>query len=299
MFGYIRPCREELKVRELEAYQAVYCGLCRVMGRRCGFTARMLLNYDFTFLAMLLSPPASRPDTGMCRCPAKLFLRKKCACVPGPWLETAADESVILSYWKLRDSVEDGGFWERIGSGALMLLLRRGYRRAANARPAFDREVRQQLEALRRMERERIPSLDRTADTFARILQAAASKTEDQAENRALEQLLYHVGRWIYLVDAWDDLQDDAAAGRYNPIQARFSGREEEAREYLRTTLLHSRNLALSAFALLKRGCWEPILGNILYHGMPMVEELVFRGCWKQMKRKAILGIGAGGIRQG
>lgn len=298
MFGYIRPCREELKVRELEDYQAVYCGLCQVMGKRCGFTARMLLNYDFTFLAMLLSQPESRPSTCMCRCPAKLFLRKKCSCVSSPWLEAAADESVILSYWKVRDSIEDGGFWERLGARILSLLLRRGYRRAAVARPEFEREVRFQLEKLHQLEEERTPSLDRTADTFARILQAAAPKTGDETENRALEQLLYHVGRWIYLVDAWDDLQEDVAAGRYNPIHARFGGREEEERDYLRTTLLHSRNLALSAFALLKRGCWEPVLGNILCVGMPMVEELVFRGCWKQMKRQAILGVGAGGARK-
>ena len=81
-------------------------------------------------------------------------------------------------------------------------------------------------------------------------------------------------------------------------IHARFGGREGEEQDYLRTTLLHSRNLALSAFALLKRGCWEPVLGNILCVGMPMVEELVFRGCWRQMKRQAILGVGAGRARQ-
>ena len=157
MFGYIRPCREELKVRELEDYQAMYCGLCQVMGKRCGFTARMLLNYDFTFLAMLLSPPDPRPSTCMRRCPAKLFLRKKCACASGPWLEAAADESVILSYWKVQDSMEDGGFWERLGARVLSLLLRRGYRRAAAARPEFDREVRLQLETLHRLEEERAP----------------------------------------------------------------------------------------------------------------------------------------------
>ena len=48
----------------------------------------------------------------------------------------------------------------------------------------------------------------------------------------------------------------------------------------------------------MKRGCWEPVLGNILCLGMPMVEDLVFRGCWKQMKRQTILGVGAGGARK-
>ena len=28
MFGYVRPNRDELKVRELRDYEALYCGLC-------------------------------------------------------------------------------------------------------------------------------------------------------------------------------------------------------------------------------------------------------------------------------
>ena len=122
------------------------------------------------------------------------------------------------------------------------------------------------------------------------ILQAAAPSTGDAAENRARGQLLYHVGRWIYLTDAWDDLEEDACAGRYNPISARFEGIEEEqARQAMRATLRHSLNLAASAGNLMPLGVYTPVVENILYLGLPMVEELVFTGRWrearKQMKR--------------
>lgn len=263
----------------------MYCGLCAAMGKRHGFTARMLLNYDFVFLAMLLAPKEDRPSTVLCRCPARLGLRKKCACARSVGLEVAADESVILSYWKLRDNVTDSGFWKGLGARVLTLLLRRGYRRAAARRPEFDQEVRACLEELRQLEQEGCPSLDRTADTFARLLRAAAIPSGDLGRDRALGELLYHVGRWIYLVDAWDDMAEDVSAGRYNPIHARFGSGEEGEREYLRTTLRHSLNLSRAAFALADFGCWSGTIENILYLGLPAVEELVFRGEWGKVKK--------------
>jgi hypothetical protein len=285
MFGYVRPYREELKVRELESYQAMYCGLCAAMGKRHGMTARMLLNYDFVFLAMLLAPWEDWPATAMCRCPARLGLGKKCACAPSEGLAAAADQSVILSYWKLRDTVMDSGFWKGLGARALSALLRRGYRKAAACRPEFDDRVRSCLDELHQLEEQNSPLLDRTADTFARILQSAAISSGDERRDRALGQLLYHVGRWIYLVDAWDDLKNDLADGSYNPIHARFAGRETQERDYLRTTLRHSLNLARSALPLLHLGCWGGTVENILHLGLPAVEELVFRDEWEHVKR--------------
>ena len=282
MFGYVRPNRDELKVRQLRDYEALYCGLCSSLGRRHGFFARFFLNYDFTFLAMLLD--GGRPETERRRCPARLWCRKKTCAIAGG-VDAAADAGTILSYWKLRDTVADGTFWARTAARLLSVLLRRGYRRAAGHRPEFDRTVRDCLEELQALERENCPSLDRTADTFARLLAGAAPASGDAARDRALEQLLYHLGRWIYLVDAWDDLADDRRTGSYNPISARFGGETEANRDYLRTTLRHSLNLARSAAALLELGHWRETVENILFLGLPMVEELVFTGRWKAVNQ--------------
>ena len=281
MFGYIRPYRDELKVRQLRDYEALYCGLCRSQGKRHGFLARMFLSYDFAFLAMLLD--GEKPAAERCRCPARLWCRKK-PCIGGPGVDAAADAGTILAYWKLRDTVADGPFWKRTGARLLSWLLQPGYRRAARRRPDFDRAVREDLEQLQALEREGCPSLDRTADTFARLLAAAAPAEGEEPRRRALEQLLYHVGRWIYLVDAWDDLAEDRRSGSYNPIAARFPGAEEANRDYLRVTLRHSLNLARSAMALLELGHWQGTVENILYLGLPAVEELVFTGRWKAVK---------------
>ena len=282
MFGYVRPNRDELKVRQLRDYEALYCGLCSSLGRRHGFFARFFLNYDFTFLAMLLD--GGRPETERRRCPARLWCRKKTCAIAGG-VDAAADAGTILSYWKLRDTVADGTFWARTAARLLSVLLRRGYRRAAGHRPEFDRTVRDCLEELQGLEREECPSLDRTGATLARLLAGAAPASGDAARDRALGQLLYHVGRWIYLVDAWDDLADDRRTGSYNPISARFGGETEANRDYLRTTLRHSLNLARSAAALLELGHWRETVENILFLGLPMVEELVFTGRWKAVNQ--------------
>lgn len=279
MFGYVRPNRDELKVWEERAYLAAYCGVCGAMGRRHGFVARMFLSYDFAFLALLLSPPMGQPVYERCRCPARLWCRKK-RCLVNPGLDTAADESTILSYWKLRDTVVDGKFCARTFARLLSLLLRRGYRKAAAFRPAFDRKVRACLSELRDLETECCPSLDRPADAFARILRSAAPQSGDEIRDRATGELLYHVGRWIYLVDAWDDLEDDKKSGSYNPISTRFPAAELENKDYLRTTLRHSRNLTAAALGLLDLGCWGGVVGNIIYLGLPQAEELVFSGRW-------------------
>lgn len=285
MFGYVRPNRDELKVRELRDYEALYCGLCHTLGKRHGFFARLFLNYDFTFLAMVLDRGAGRTALERRRCPARLWCGKK-LCADSDGLAAAADAGTVLAYWKLRDTVRDGGFWERLAARGLSALLRPAYRKAAALRPEYARTVQACLEELHVLEDAQSPSLDRTADAFARILQAAAPASGDNARDRALEQVLYHLGRWIYLVDAWDDLEEDRRGGTYNPIAARFSGEAEANRAYVRTTLGHSLNLARSAWALLEPGAWRAQVENVLYLGLPLVEELVFTGRWKAVKKR-------------
>ena len=285
MFGYVLPLRGELKVRELEAYQGLYCGLCHTLGRRYGFFARWLLNYDFTFLAMVLAPASDRPELRRRRCVA-CPLRGKRVCTPRESLALAADESLVLTYWKLRDAVEDSSFLRGLPARFLALFFRPAYRKAEGRCPGFARQTAACLGELRALESQGIASMDRAADTFARILRAAAPITGDPVRDRAAEQLLYHVGRWIYLLDAWDDLEEDRRLGGYNPYAARFPDGPEAHREEVRLTLRHSLNLAVSACNLTDFGPWNGLIWNILCLGLPMVEEAVFTGQWRQLKKK-------------
>lgn len=284
MFGYVRPAMNLLSDEEKALYQSAYCGLCHAMGERHGFFSRFTLNYDFTFLAILFydgEPGGER----CCRCPAHP-LRKKRKCICGGGLDAAADASMILTWQKLRDDVRDRSFLRGLPARFLCRFFAGAYHRAAEAMPGFARRVEENLERLHQMEVQRSRELDRAADAFAGILMAAAPECPDESRQRVLEQLLYHIGRWIYLADGWDDLEEDRKAGRYNPVEVRFDGALEENREYLATSMTHSLKLAISAANLAQFGRWNAIVENTLYQGLPAVQSAVLSGRWAEVKKQ-------------
>lgn len=276
MFGYVRPLEGELKVWQLEAYKGVYCGLCHGLNRQCGFAARFVLSYDFVFLAMLLDEGQEPCAAVKRRCVAHPFAKRKCVECQGDAMKLAAEETVILTYYKLLDDFADEGLGKRLAARLAALALRPAYRRAAKKRGEFDRQVKQWLGELSQLERAASEKLDQVADAFARILRAAAPETADGKRGRVLAQLLYHLGRWIYLIDAADDAGEDRAQGRYNAAAARFGG--EIDREGMKVTLDNSLAMMQSAFQLLEPNRWSGILENILYLGLPAVQKQVLDG---------------------
>ena len=123
MFGYVRAATSVLSPEDARRYQGVYCGLCRTLGERYGRRVQMILNYDFVFLAMLLAQPGPESDFPLCTCPAKPWKKKACWTV-NPALEAAADASVILTWWKLQDSIRDGDWKERAAGKTACLALK-------------------------------------------------------------------------------------------------------------------------------------------------------------------------------
>jgi len=257
MFGYVRPSLQRLDRQEQARFRAVYCGLCRTLGERYGQAARFILNYDFAFLAILLwEGPV--PEAVSRHCIAHPLTQREY--IPGgEALELAADCSVILAWWQLQDAIADERGLHRLKYVAGARVLDGAYARAAAMRPAFDASVREHLADLRELEERRCDSIDRAADSFACLLRDIGREVRDPVKSRILEQLLYHLGRWIYLVDAADDLAEDHASGSYNPLIYRFSLAEgkltEEARGALVLSLDHSIRLMAAAFELGTSAC--------------------------------------------
>ena len=251
MFGYVRPALDRLGQEQKDAYQSAYCGLCHALGRRHGWLARMTLQYDFTFLAIVLAAGEGEDRLCCLRCPIHPCRRPR-PCLTCSRLDAAADQSMILTWHKLSDDVDDHGFFTGLPFRFVRRLFRQAYRRAADAQPGFDAQTREGLARLRELEASTSPQLDRAADAFAQILACAAQTVPGEGKRRALAQLLYHLGRWIYLMDAWDDLDDDRRKGRYNALDARFEGDARDNRDYLETTATHSLRLAGSAAELLE-----------------------------------------------
>ncbi len=287
MYGYVRPLKSELKVKEYEAFKSVYCGLCHCLRERYGLAARFVVNFDFTYMAMLLSE-ADKPCVRYRRCMASPF-RKKCCHCQDEALESAAAYSVILAWYKLRDSVRDEGGWKKLRSRTCMLFLRRAYHRAAANAPSFDGCVRAELDRLSTLETAGSDSLDAAADCFASILRAAAGEDDGSPRTRILSQIFYHTGRIVYILDAADDLPADVSQQNFNPLVTRFGIEDGKLTDTvvreLDQTLCLSEKALETAFELLPENPWTSILRNIIYEGLPWVKALVLQGKWREIRK--------------
>lgn len=287
MFGYVRPPLQDLPREEAERFRHAYCGLCHTLGQRYGLAARFILNYDFTFLAILLSDPTAG-ETGQARCPMSPVHGRSYR-LPDDALSLAADESVILAYWQLRDGASDHDWIHGLKYRSVSKVLEPAYRKAAALRPDFDAGTRRQLTALAELEQEQCPSMDRAADAFAALLALAADEVDDPIRRRVLGQLLYHLGRWVYLVDAADDLKKDAVSGNYNPVALRFDLEQgawtAESRREFAKSLDHSIHMMTTAFELWDFGVWTPLLESTLYTSLFRVGRSVLDGTFKAVRR--------------
>lgn len=280
MFGYVLPAKDRLSEDERQRFRAVYCGLCHTLGKRYGFVARFTLNYDFTLLAILLSD-AQGGESRCCRCAAHPC--RGCAALDEtPALVRAADKSLILAWWQLQDHIADHGFFKGLKYRLAALLLRRPCRRARRADPVFDAVVREKLGELAEAERTHCASIDRAAEPFAALLSAIADEETDARRARVLQQIFYHLGRWIYLVDAADDFEEDARTRDYNPLRFRYGTQTlgEEEKLALSQTLDASVRAMSAAYALWDFGVWTPILDSIFYDSLYRIGSAVLRGTY-------------------
>lgn len=281
MFGYVRPRLDLLEPEDRARYEAAYCGLCRALGKGYGFSARFLVNYDMSFLYLLRQAGSPAPVRRPCWCPAKVCGKKPCTQDPEGY-ETVAACTVILCVEKLRDNIQDSGFFRGLPYRLLKQLYGRAYRRAAARLPDFAALARGQLARLRELELAQSPSIDATADAFAQIV-AGCGAGEDKPElRRPMEQVLYHTGRFLYLADALDDLAEDCRRGSYNPLRFRFQPEDGKLSqpdlEYLGQLTDSSVNLAGAALSLLPQGVNTGLLENIIYLGFPAVFHAVRAG---------------------
>lgn len=287
MFGYVLPAADSMSAAAKEQFQGAYCGLCHTLGRHYGWAGRMILNYDMAFLAMLLS----EGDGALCtkKCALHPVKGRPCACRGGAAFDMAAHMSVVLTWWQLQDGIADYGFWGGVKYRLAALALRRAYKKARTLVPQFDAHTQAQLAKLAALEKEHCPSLDAPADAFADLLSGAAQQVEEGAHRRILQQLFYHLGRWIYLIDAADDLEKDAKSGSYNPLLYRFSLQEgtlpDAARRDLSVTLDASVRAMAAAFELWDFGAYNGVIESTVYHGLYAVGTSVLDGTFRPARR--------------
>ncbi len=281
MFGYIRTDTPELRVRENEYYRAVYCGLCRAQGKCTGQCSRMTLSYDAVFLALLRMAIAKEdPEIKRGRCIAHPF-RKRAYVSHCESLDFCAYAYALLVYGKTADDIADEKGAKRL-KARLAKPFTRSMRKKALSKDykALDEEIARGLQALSEIEEQRQPSVDLPADRFGDILAAILSYGLEGDEEKILRNIGRHIGRWIYIVDAADDHEEDLKKARFNPFLCLY-GREaltEDQKQDIATALRLELLAAEPAFDLIdfeNTPTVEAILQNILYRGMPDVADRV------------------------
>ncbi len=290
MYGYVRPAKPELKIKEFERYRAVYCGLCHALKARFGFRARFCVNYDMTLPILL----AAETPVAICekRCAAHP-IRRRCIVGTSPAIDRAADFTMILAYQKMNDAVADSHGLKRLTARLGRWLLRRGYKKAAARETAFAANTAEQLARLTALEQtlteaDQSSALDRTADAFAAVTAEFSLLCPEHA--RIWHELFYHIGRYVYILDALDDAPEDFRKHRFNPLHLRYRMTAPELSAEQRTELVQTLELSLalaaSAFELLPANEHTPIAANILYLGLPASIRAVISGEHRKNKRK-------------
>ena len=277
MFGYLQIQKSELLVREYEAYKAVYCGLCKQMGKDYSFLARLSLSYDCTFYAMLLmslSRGCSGFDKGRC----KFNPLKRCSyahCENESYSKAAA-LSVISVYYKLIDDLEDSKFFKRLFVRLIKPFFSHWRKKAAERFPETESKVAEMMQAQREVEHGGSKSLDAAAHPTAQMLaDVLAEEGKNDAEIRILREFGYQVGRWIYLIDAADDYEDDNKSGCFNPF---LNIETDDMKTTVNNTLNQCLARAYDAFQLLDIIDFKGIFNNMLLYGFPSKQNSVIFG---------------------
>lgn len=221
MFGYIKPNIGELKVRDYELYKATYCGLCRTMGKCTGCMSKLTLSYDFAFFALLrMAMEKSKGEIKKRRCSIHP-LKKRPMLEINPAMEFSAKASVLLTKIKLKDNVNDTRGFSRFLAKTAGLVSVFFKRTDKNLLPLADK-IKACFDELLALERDECDLIDMVANTSGELIGHVASFGLDEDNARIAYEIGFHLGKWVYVIDACDDLEGDVKSGAYNVLKYAF-----------------------------------------------------------------------------
>ncbi len=270
MFGYITVNQPEMKFKEFDVYRSFYCGLCHSLKTRYGSIGRITLSYDMTFLAMLL--------TGLYETETKHLQTR---CLPHPikkhramineFSDYAADMNVFLSYEKCVDDWND----EKKYLGGIGTLMLKGKNR--KIRELYEKKMKfilDKLDKIHMVERINDLNIDLAAGYFGEIMGEIFAYRQDEWEED-LRKMGFYLGKFIYLMDAYEDIEDDISSGSYNPFKELYV--EETFEETVRKILTMMMAECCRAFERLPVVENIDIIRNILYSGVFAKYDIISR----------------------
>lgn len=261
MFGYVNINTPELKIKEYLTYRSYYCGLCQTLKKQNGAASRLTLSYDMTFLTILLTglyEPECRTYEKRCMVHP---LRKQTICV-NEVTKYAADMNLLLNYDKMLDDWQDE---RKISRFLYSLLIKRRAKKVMQKYPDKASFIQHTLQELSAVEEAGVQDFDTAAGLFGKITEEIFAYRRDEWE-ADLRYMGFYLGKFIYLMDAYEDLEDDIKKDCYNPF--RYQDKDEHFDENCRQMLMMMMAECARAFERLPIVKEVAILRNILYSGI-------------------------------
>ena len=261
MFGYIIINKAEMKFKEFDIYHAYYCGLCQSLLKRFGPLGQITLSFDMTFAAILLSS-LYEPQN----------VEKKCNCVAHPferhiyysneYIDYVADMNVLLTLYKCEDDWNDDRRADKACFGCTLRKLsckkRRQYREK-------EYKIKDLLAKISSLEKEECRDIDLISGLFGDIMSYIFVERIDEW-SETLGKLGYYLGKFIYILDAYDDAPRDIKKNKYNPFKEKYG--KEGFDDEIKMMLSMMMSECCKQFEMLPIIENTEILRNILYSGV-------------------------------
>lgn len=280
MLGYVKTYTPELKIIEDKYYKSAYCGLCHTLKKLTGQRSRMLLSYDFTYLVLVrLAAAKEKPEFEQNRCCVHPF-GKKLVMKSNNATEFAAYAGILLAYHKMCDDIADEKGKKRLKAYFARMFFKKAYKSAQEKFPGLDSLLSEKLLQLHEIETSKVASVDTPAGIFGELMATVFSYGLEGEASRLSAEIGYATGKWIYIIDAIDDFDDDLALKRYNPFVLLFEGAaiDREKKDDVEAALMRVLDRARNAIDLVDFGNRRDLgglIGNILNQGMPRMAKSI------------------------
>ena len=278
MFGYIMPDYHSLSEEERIVYRSYYCGLCHSLKNRYSQECRIALSNDMTFLAILLSS-LYEPDVSASRSRCVLHPVKPHTVFSSGIVDYAADMNLLLFYYKCMDQQKDGAC---ISGNMGEKVFRKKIQPILSRYPEKSMQVQKILDLIWENEKSEEPDLDLLCNLSGEMLGTCFVMKPDDFWSPQLFSVGQGLGRFIYLIDAWEDYDDDIKHQRFNPLCSLHQRSDYE--QFCRETLKMLVAEAVSHFELLPLEKNLSVLRNVLYSGV--WQRYAYR--WKQLYKKEV-----------
>lgn len=271
MFGYVVPDKMNMFMKDYYGYRAFYCGLCKSIGKRCSQLMRINTTYDMTFLNILAHAVTDvEIEMKMGKCVLNM-VQKKLIAQNDKLTEKIVDIGTILAHYKCVDDIlDDKSLSKRFIDKA---VIKRHYKKARKNYPELDKYISDKYLELAEAEKAKCSSIDRISHHFGEIMVRIGQTVFEDKYTPKLSNLLYNLGKWVYLADAIDDIDEDFKKKKYNVFLIDYGYKDkatflEEKKDTLEFVMMSCYNTICNDFDKIEVKKYEGILTNILWYGM-------------------------------